>query len=97
MEEHNKTFITLLIMGAVIALAKTLAGDEPITVRLFVSRMILGSAVSVMAGALLVWWPDISPLAVTGIGSALGIAGYQCVEMWLKKRGSRLLTGKVEK
>lgn len=26
MEEHNKTFITLLIMGAVIALAKTLAG-----------------------------------------------------------------------
>lgn len=97
MEEHNKTFITLLVMGAVIALAKTLAGNEPITARLFISRMILGSAVSVVAGALLAWWPEISPLAVTGIGSALGIAGYQCVELWLKKRGISLLTGKLKK
>ncbi|MEM8255636.1 phage holin family protein [Morganella morganii] len=97
MEEHNKTIITLAVIGAFIGLGKMLDGNEPITIRLFFSRMILGSAVSVMAGALLVWWPDISPLAVTGIGSALGIAGYQCVEMWLKKRGSRLLTGKMEK
>lgn len=97
MEEHNKTFIALLILGACIGLGKMLAGDEPITPRLFFSRIILGSAVSVMAGALLVWLPDISPLAITGIGSALGIAGYQVVELWLKKRGSSLLTGKLKK
>lgn len=97
MEEHNKIIITLAVIGAFIGLGKMLDGNEPITIRLFFSRLILGSAVSVMAGALLVWWPDISPLAVTGIGSALGIAGYQCVEMWLKKRGSNLLTGKLKK
>ncbi|MBD1229314.1 phage holin family protein [Xenorhabdus griffiniae] len=96
MEEHEKTFVTLVLLGALIALGKMLTGNEPITLRLFIGRVILGSAVSVMAGALLIWWPGISPVAVTGIGSALGIAGYQLVEVWLQKRGSALLTGKLK-
>ncbi|MCP9267839.1 phage holin family protein [Xenorhabdus sp. XENO-1] len=97
MEEHEKTFVTLVLLGALIALGKMLTGNEPITLRLFIGRVILGSAVSVMAGTLLIWWPGISPIAVTGIGSALGIAGYQLVEVWLQKRGSALLTGKLKK
>jgi hypothetical protein len=97
MEEHEKTFVALVLLGALIALGKMLTGNEPITIRLFIGRVILGSAVSVMAGAMLIWWPGISPVAVTGIGSALGIAGYQLVEVWLQKRGSALLTGKLKK
>ncbi|MCG3462025.1 phage holin family protein [Xenorhabdus bovienii] len=97
MEEHEKTFVTLVLLGALIALGKMLTGNEPITLRLFIGRVILGSAVSIMAGALLIWWPGISPVAVTGIGSALGIAGYQLIEVWLRKRGSALLTGKLKK
>ncbi len=30
--------------------------------------------------------PDASPLAIQGIGAALGIAGYQTVELWLRRR-----------
>lgn len=97
MEEHNKTFITLLILGAFIALGKMMTGNEPITLRLFIGRIILGSAVSVIAGALLIWVPGISPLAITGFGSALGIAGFQLIELWLKKRGGDLLTRKFKK
>lgn len=97
MEEHNKTLISLIILGALIAIGKMMSGSEPITLRLFIGRVILGSAVSLMAGALLIWIPGIPPLAITGLGSALGIAGFQLVELWLKKRGSDLLTGKLKK
>lgn len=96
MEEHEKTFITLFFMGVLIAVGKILTSDEQITARLFFGRVFLGAAISVMAGAALIWFPNISPLAVTGIGTAFGIAGYQLVEMWLKKRGNALLQGKLK-
>lgn len=97
MEEHEKTLITIALMGALIGIGKMLTGAEPITIKLFIGRVILGSATSVAAGAILIWIPDISPIALTGVASALGIAGYQAVEMWLKKRGSALLQGKLRK
>lgn len=96
MEEHEKTFITMVVIGALISIGQMLTGAEPITIKLFVSRVILGAATSVAAAALLIWIPDLSPLALVGCASALGIAGYQAVEMWIKKRGSALLKGKFK-
>jgi hypothetical protein len=75
-------------MGALIAVAKVLASNDPITPRLFVSRVILGSFVAVMAGAVLIQIPDASPLAIQGVGAGLGIAGYQAVELWLRRRAA---------
>ncbi|ELI8162185.1 phage holin family protein [Yersinia enterocolitica] len=94
MQEHEKTIISLGIIGASLALGKILASDEPITARLFVGRVILGSGTSMAAAAALVWVPGLSPLAINGLGAALGIAGYQAVEVWLRRRGSSLLKGK---
>lgn len=94
MDEYDHTLISLVIVGVFIALGKMLVANETITLRLFIGRIILGSAVSVVAGALLILWPGINPIAVLGIGSALGIAGYQLVEIWLRKRGNQLFSGK---
>lgn len=96
MEEHEKTFIALFFIGIFIAIGKILTSEEQITTRLFFGRVILGSEVSMLAGAVLIWIPDISPLAITGLGSAFGIVGYQLIELWLKKRGSALLKGKFK-
>lgn len=96
MEEHEKTFIALFFIGIFIAIGKILTSEEQITTRLFFGRVILGSAVSMLAGAVLILIPDISPLAITGLGSAFGIVGYQLIELWLKKRGSALLKGKFK-
>lgn len=88
MQEHEKSLYTLLLMGALIAIGKVLQGNDPITPRLFISRVILGSFVSVIAGAVLIQIPDASPLAVQGLGAGLGIAGYQAVEVWLRRRAA---------
>ncbi|WPG22239.1 holin [Kosakonia cowanii] len=94
MQEHEKSLYSLLAIGALIAIAKVLASNDPITPRLFVSRVILGSLVSVVAGAILIQIPDASPLAIQGLGAGLGIAGYQAVEMYLRRRAG---SGQEEK
>lgn len=90
MQEHEKSFYMLVFMGAVIALGKLLASSEPITPRLVIGRVILGSALTVAAGAVLYFVPQLPMLAVMGIGSAMGIAGQQGVEAWLRRRGGLL-------
>lgn len=91
MQEHEKNLYTLLVIGALIAIGKVLASDDKITPRLFVGRLILGSMVSVAAGAVLLKIPDASPLAVMGLGTALSIAGYQVVEIWLRRKAKGIL------
>ncbi|MBO1928540.1 phage holin family protein [Providencia rettgeri] len=94
MEEHEK-HLSLCFYGVLIAVGK-ITSDEQITARLFFGRVLLGAAISVMAGAALIWFLNISPLAVTGIGTAFGIAGYQLVEMWLKNVEKRYYKESVD-
>lgn len=86
MQEHDKTVIWLLLMGAIIGVGKLLAGSEPITWRLVIGRTILGSATTVVAGVVLLSIPNIHPVALLAIGSALGIAGSQVIESYVKRR-----------
>jgi len=92
MHEHERGLLMLVLGGALIGLGKLLVSDEAITVRLVIGRAVLGSAASVMAGIVLLQVPDISPLALLGIGSALGIVGAQFLETWIKRRASKLLS-----
>lgn len=94
MQEYEKNILWLAVLGALIAIGKVLASDEKVTPRLFVGRVILGSATALAAGAVLVWIPGLSQTAITGLGAAFGVAGHQVVEIWLRRRGSQLLTGK---
>jgi len=81
MNETDKSVVTLFLIGMLIV-----AGGEPITPRLFIGRMLLGGFVSMVAGVALVQFPDLSGAAVNGIGAALGIAGYQVVEIFIQRR-----------
>ncbi|MEL0552956.1 phage holin family protein [Raoultella lignicola] len=93
MQDHEKKILTLALIGAAIAVGKVLSSSEPLTLRLFIGRIILGAGVSMIAGAALVQFPDLSPVAINGIGAALGIAGYQGVERWLRQRGNKFVQG----
>ena len=66
-------------------MSNLLVSNEPLSVRLIVGRTILGSATSLVAGAVLLQIPDINPLALIGIACALGILGSTFIEEYLKK------------
>ncbi len=89
MPNGETTLITRLLLfatiGATIALGKLLAGSEQITLRLALGRVILGTAVSLLAGAALIHLPEIGLLELIAIASGLGIAGHTAVELILKR------------
>lgn len=84
MHDHERTIITLGILGGIAAAGKVLASAEPITLRLFVGRTLLGCSLGVSAAALLVRYPNLDPLAIAGAGAAMGVAGYQIIEIYLR-------------
>ncbi|WP_297575929.1 hypothetical protein [uncultured Deefgea sp.] len=90
MQEHEKTFISVLVLGALIAIGKLLVSSEELTVRLCLGRAILGAATTSIAGLALIQIPNLHPIALLAIGSALGIVGAQFVELWLKKQANKI-------
>ncbi|MDT6993226.1 phage holin family protein [Burkholderia cenocepacia] len=93
MQEHEKTFLELIVMGALIGIAKLLVSSEQLTFRVIVGRALLGSATSMVAGIALLQIPNLDPLALLGIGSALGIVGSQYIEILLRRK-ARAVMGK---
>ncbi|NIF80128.1 holin [Paraburkholderia sp. Cy-641] len=91
MQEHEKTFLELLVMGALIGIAKLLVSSETPTFRLILGRAVLGSATSTVAGVALVQIPNLDPLSLMGIGSALGIVGSQYIELLFRKRAKAII------
>jgi hypothetical protein len=86
MQEHERNLYMLAILGAMVGLGKLLASDEHITVRLVLARAMMGSATSMVAGVALIQFPDLNPVALLGLGSALGIVGAQALEAYFKRR-----------
>lgn len=86
MNEADKSILTLFLIGVIAVVGKVLSGGEKITLRLFIGRTLSGGLVSMVAGVALVQFPDLSPVAVNGLGAVLGIAGYQTLELLIQRR-----------
>mgnify|MGYP004515821777 CR=1 FL=1 len=89
MEDHEKNLLLLIVIGASIGFAKLLVSGEELTWRLMIGRTILGAATSTIAGAIILQIPDINPLGLIAIASALGIMGSTFIENWLKAQSMR--------
>lgn len=89
MQDHEKSLLTLIVIGGLIGMSKLLVSSEPLSVRLIVGRTILGSASSLIAGIVLLQIPDVSPLVLIGIASALGILGSTFIEEYLKNKANK--------
>lgn len=90
MQEHDKSILMLIVIGGLIGMSKLLVSKEPLSVRLLIGRTILGSATSLIAGVVLLQIPNVSPLALIGLASALGILGSTFIEEYLKNRVKNL-------
>lgn len=89
MQEHEKNLLLLIVIGASIGFAKPLVSDEKLTWRLTIGRTILGAATSTIAGTIILQIPDINPLALIAIATALGILGSTFIENWLKSQSMK--------
>ena len=89
MEDHEKNLLLLIAIGAAIGFAKLLVSDEKLTWRLTIGRTILGAATSTIAGAIILQIPDINPLALISLASALGIMGSTFIENWLNTQSMK--------
>ena len=89
MQDHEKNLLLLIAIGAAIGFAKLLVSDEKLTWRLTIGRTILGAATSTIAGAIILQIPNINPLALISLASALGIMGSTFIENWLKTQSMK--------
>ncbi len=90
MQEHDKSILMLIVIGGLIGMSKLLVSKEPLSVRLLIGRTILGSATSLIAGVVILQIPNVSPLALIGLASSLGILGSTFIEEYLKNRVKNL-------
>lgn len=90
MQEHDKSILMLIVIGGLIGMSKLLVSKEPLSVRLLIGRTILGSATSLIAGVVILQIPNVSPPALIGLASALGILGSTFIEEYLKNRVKNL-------
>ena len=90
MQEHDKSILMLIVIGGLIGMSKLLVSKEPLSVRLLIGRTILGSATSLIAGVVIMQIPNVSPLALIGLASSLGILGSTFIEEYLKNRVKNL-------
>ncbi|OSM96099.1 phage holin family protein [Lonsdalea populi] len=86
MSETDKSIMSLFLIGLLIAVGKILISGKPISLGQFTGRLLLGGFVSMIAGVALIQFPTLSSIAINGIGAALGIAGYQTIELFLQRR-----------
>ncbi len=84
-DSNEKTLMTLAGVGAALAFGKLLAGGEKVTLRLIVGRLIIGAGLSMAAATALMMIPNVSPVALVGLGSALGILGQSFLERMVQR------------
>jgi hypothetical protein len=85
MPNGESTIFKLVVIGGLIGFARVLLDEPKLTARIVVGRVLLGSAVSMVAGLLLISYPDLGEIALIGAASALGIAGHTVVESLVKR------------
>lgn len=89
MQEHEKTVLTLIIIGGLIGMSRLLVSPDPLSWRMIIGRTILGSATSTIAGIVLIQFPDLNPVALISVACGLGILGSTFIEEYLKKNVNR--------
>lgn len=85
MQSSENTLIKIIILGGLIGVAKVLMDEQTPPLKLIIARVLLGSAVSMVAGVVLIRFPDLPEMGLLGIASSLGILGHTVVESLIKR------------
>lgn len=85
MQDHERIAIELIAIGFAIAMLKYIGDESRPAWQIILARSILNGFTTLGAGAALLWLPNLSPLAILGLGAFIGALGSQYIEYALKK------------
>lgn len=80
MEIKNHPFLIMLIVSVLAGLGQLLASDEKLSPRIIIGRAISSGSLGLAAGLLLIWYPNIDPLAMCGLAALLASIGTSGLE-----------------
>ena len=80
MEIKEHPFLLMLVVGIIAGMGQLLASDEKLSTRLVIGRAISSGSLGLAAGMLLIWYPNINPLAMCGLAALLSSVGTSGLE-----------------
>lgn len=80
MEIKNHPFLFMLIVGVIAGMGQLLASEEKLSARIVIGRAISSGAMGLAASLLLIWYPDIHPMAMCGLAALLASVGTSGIE-----------------
>ena len=78
-------FFWVPFMGAVIGLGQLLGSNEVLTSRIILGRAISSAGIAVAAASILVWVPDLPPVALAGVAGLAASLGTSFLEKLVQK------------
>lgn len=77
--------VLFLLVGVVIGIGQLLAGNDRLTLRLFLGRALSTGGLAMAAGVVLVWVPELSMPGQLGVAAALASLGTSGLERVLQR------------
>jgi hypothetical protein len=92
----NIPFYAPAALAVAVSFGQMLLSDDPLTWKKIVGKAVVGGGLGMSAYGLLVWFPNLPPIAVCGIACALSIAGAEGILKLIKERGISLKVGRKD-
>ena len=80
MEIKNHPFVFMLVVGVVAGMGQLLASEEKLSARIVIGRAISSGAMGLAASLILIWYPNINPMAMCGLAALLASVGTSGIE-----------------
>jgi len=80
MDTKSHPLIWMLIIALIAGFGKLLASQDKLTWRLVVGRALSSGALGVTASTALIWYPEMDPIAMTGLAALLASLGTSGLE-----------------
>ena len=80
-----ETLGILAFIGAAVGIGQLLASEEKLTARIIIGRALSSAGLGMTAGSVLILYPDINPVAMTGIAALFASLGTSVLEKIIQK------------
>jgi predicted MFS family arabinose efflux permease len=90
MDDFTRTFLALIGIGAGYSVGKKLSSGDPLSWRIWIGDVIITGIAAIIAGSVLLFFPNAPWIAVLGVGAMCAIMGVTFVPTLVSKFTDKL-------